>query len=415
MSNNAAVNQPETFDLLRSPDVQSPFEFAAWLREKHPVYWNEQYQVWMLSRYRDVKDALLAPHKFSSRWTEPFERRRDRLPQEAHADFDDGVKFFYGHFHASDPPAHTGQRQATMKVFMPLVTGVVRASLDRRVNNLLDNMERAGTCDFIKEFAYPLPAGVIFDLLGIPDEYHQVISEVSESYADFPNAVYAGDCKALAMIADRTRRAKSALMQLIQLRRQDPQEDLISALVRAESGMEQLPDEDIVHLSCFLLIAGHETTVSLLGGSMRYLLQDRRQWERLLAEPELLPGAVEELLRFVSPLLWVGRVVAENIELHGKLLRKGSGVLLGMGAANHDPNEYSSPEILDVSRKNVLSLAFGYGIHTCLGAALTRLEAQVALSQLLQRFPNIEMRTDRFEYHPSFFLRNLKSLPLAVS
>jgi len=414
MATGKVMNQAESFDLLKSPDVQSPFEFAAWLREENPVYWNDQYQVWMLSRYRDVKDALLSPRKFSSRWTEPFERRRDRLPSEAHADFDDGVKFFYGHFHASDPPAHTGQRQATMKAFMPLVTGVVRASLERRVSGLLDNVERAGTCDFIKEFAYPLPAGVIFDLLGIPEEYHQVISEVSESYADFPNAVYAADCKALAVIADRTRRAKSSLMQLIQLRRQETQNDLISALVRTESGMELLPDEDIVHLSCFLLIAGHETTVSLLGGAMRYLLQDRSQWERLLAEPDLLPGAVEELLRFVSPLLWVGRVVAEDHELHGKLLRKGSGVLLGIGAANHDPLEFTSPEVLDVSRKNVLSIAFGYGIHTCLGAALTRMEAQVALSQLLQRIPNAQICTDQFEYHPSFFLRNLKSLRISV-
>jgi len=189
---------------------------------------------------------------------------------------------------------------------------------------------------------------------------------------------------------------------------------LISMLVHAHTGTTQLPDEDIVVLCNFLLGAGHETTANLLSGSSRYLLEQRELWEQLGSAPEMIPAAVEELLRFVSPVLWVSRVPAEDIEVDGQVLRKGTRVQLGIGAANHDPSEFPNPEQLDFTRQKVNSLAFGYGPHFCLGAALARTETQVALSRLLERIPQIQLGTRHCEYRPLYFLRALQSLPIVV-
>lgn len=415
MSSSVQAREVETFDPLEPSHIQNPFGFFSRLRTQQPVYWNEQYSFWMLSRYRDVKTALQAPQKYSSVTRVAIERWRDKFPQSARADFDTGLRFFYGHLQASDPPEHTMQKQVLMKAFMSLVTGVVKTSLEHRVSQLLDKMECAGTFDFVKEFAYPLPSAVIFDMLGIPDEHRQLIRETSEMIVRFPGAVYTANADLVQRIAEKATQAQAVLLQLVAGRRRHPEEDLISSLVRPGGGIDQMSDEDIVILSIFLLTAGHETTANLLGGSLRYLLQSRRQWERLIASPELLPGAVEELFRFVSPVLWVARVLTEDVQLEDRVLRKGNQVILGVGSANHDPREFEDPETLDITRKNVHALSLGYGIHTCLGAALARMETQVALSALLQRMPGIQLKTTAFEYQPVYFLRALKSLPVAVN
>jgi cytochrome P450 len=415
MSSSAQTKAVVSLDPVEPSNIENPFPFFARLREEAPVYWSEKYSFWMLSRYRDVKEVLLQPKKFSSVTKAPLLDRREHLPQDLHKSFDVAVRFFYGHMHASDPPVHTEQRQAVMKDFMSLVTGVIKESLERRVSELLDGMEQAGTCDFVKDFAYPLPSQIIFDLLGVPEEYHQIIRETSELIIRFPTAVYQSDSAVIVKMAEKAKDAEAAIRQLIEMRRREPKEDLISSLVRPENAIGRLPDEDIVVLCVFLLTAGHETTANLLGGSLRYLLQDRRQWEQLIATPDILPGAVEELLRFVSPVLWLARVTQEDIKMDGQVLPKGSQVMVGFGSANHDPAQFPDPETLDITRKNVYSLAFGYGIHTCIGAALARMETQVALYQLMKRFPRIQLLNDRFEYQPVYFLRALKSMPVAVN
>lgn len=413
MASVAQLTEPEIFDVFDPANIQEPFEFYKRLRNQHPVYWNEQYSHWIVTRYRDVKMIFQTPQKFSSEFGDALLALREKIPQSSQANFDIGIRFTCNQFQSMDPPRHTEHRQATMKAFMPLVNGMIKTSIERRVNELLDVMERAGTCDFMEEFAYPLPSNVIFDLVGIPAEHHQLIRETSEFLAKFSPAIYVGDCETIDRFAELAQQSGTAITEVIRARRSKPEEDMISALVSEESG-NPFTDEEIVMLCIFLLMAGHETTANLLGGAMRYLLSDRRQWDLLLARPELLPGAVEELLRFVSPVLWMSRIVTEDFELDGHTLRKGSEVFIGLGSSNHDPAEFENPEVLDVARKNPHSIAFGHGIHTCIGAALARMEAQVALSGLLQRMPKIELRTNSFDYREVFFLRSLKSLPVAV-
>ena len=414
MSSNMQVTGSDIFDPMTPSNLQEPFVFYAKLRKEKPVYWSEQYSFWMLTRYQDVKAALRAPRQFSSATGVEIEKRAEQVPQSVRASFDIGKRFWYTAIQATDPPRHTDQRQSVMNPFGPQAVAEMRGSIEQRVDDLLNEMEQAETCDFVSEFAYPLPSLVIFDLLGVPAEDHETMREAAQASVMFPSTVYKGDFEALEHIAEQLTRAEGVLERLIQQRRREPRKDLISILVHAETGTAQLPDDQIVVLSNFLLGAGHETTANLLSGSLRYLLERRQLWEQLGAAPEMIPTAVEELLRFVSPVLWLSRLPAEDVELDGHLLRKGSRLQLGIGAANHDPAEFPNPEQLDFTRPKVNSLAFGYGPHFCLGAALARMETHVALSSLLERIPQVQLGARHFEYRPLYFLRALKSLPIVV-
>jgi cytochrome P450 len=414
IKSNSTQAGSDLFDPMTRSNLQEPFVFFAKLRKEKPVHWNEQYSFWMLTRYQDVKAVLRAPRQFSSATGVEIERRAEQIPQSARASFDIGKRFWYTAMQNTDPPKHTDQRGAVMNAFTPQVVAEMRTSIQQRVDHLLDKMERSATCDFVSEFAYPLPSLVIFDLLGVPAEDHEAMREATQSLVMFPSTAYKGDFGAMEHIAERLTRAQGVLERLIQERRREPKKDLISILLHAETGTTQLPDDEIVVLCNFLLAAGHETTANLLSGSLRYLLERRELWEQLGAAREMIPTAVEELLRFVSPVLWASRLPAEDIELDGHLLRKGSRLQLGIGAANHDPAEFPNPEQLDFTRPKVNSLAFGYGPHFCLGAALAKMETHVALSSLLERIPQVQLGARHFEYRPLYFLRALKSLPIVV-
>jgi cytochrome P450 len=190
-----------------------------------------------------------------------------------------------------------------MNAFTPQLVGGMRTSIQQRADRLLDEMERKGTCDFVSEFAYPLPSSVIFDLLGVPAQYHDTIRESSQGSAMFPSSVYRRDFNAMEEIAKQLTAAEDVLQRLIRERRREPQNDLISMLSNGDSATSPLPEDELVVLSNFLLAAGHETTANLLSGSLRYLLERRELWEQLGAAPEMITWAVEELLRFVSPVL----------------------------------------------------------------------------------------------------------------
>ncbi|HEX6567021.1 MAG TPA: cytochrome P450 [Chthoniobacterales bacterium] len=409
------IADSEAFDILAPANLQEPFPLFAKLRQEKPVYWSEKYSFWLLTRYRDVKAAFRAPRQFSSATGAEIEKRRADFPEWVGASFDLCKRFVYGQLQAADPPEHTEQRHAVMGAFTPQVVGELRAAVQQRVDGLLDKMERGtGVCDFVSEFAYPLPSIVIFDLLGAPAEYHEILQRASRGLADFPIAMYGKDGKRIQEIAMEFTGAERAINEIIKMRRIEPKNDLISHLVSNQGAAAEMSAGELVVLCNFLLFAGHETTANLLAGSLRYLLESRELWDQLRAAPDMIPAAVEELLRFVSPVLWISRVAAEDIELNGEVLRKGQRIQLGIGAANHDPDEFDHPEQLDFTRPKVNSLAFGYGPHFCVGSALARMEAQVALSRLLDRIPNVELGTRQFEYRPLYLLRALKSLPIVI-
>lgn len=407
------MSDSETFDLLAPPNLQDPFSLFAKLRREQPVYWSEKYSFWLLTRYQDVKTALRAPNQFSSATGIEIEERKAHFPESHWPSFDICRRFAYGHLQAADDPKHSEHRQAVMSFFTPQAIAALRPKIQHRTGELIDRMEASKTCDFVTEFARPLPSLVIFDLLGIPGEFHQTFLRSSRLTISVQSAIYQKDTKTLEAIAAEFLNSERAIIQLLGERKREPKDDLISHLANTVGTEATFTTDELVVLCNLLLVAGHETTTNLLSGSLRYLLESRELWEQLSEAPELIPTAVEELLRFVSPVLWVSRLAKEDIELEGKAFRKGQRILLGIGAGNHDPSEFDRPEELDFTRPKVNSLAFGYGPHFCLGAALARMEAQIALFTLLDRLPGVELGTCEFEYY-LHFLRALKSLPIVI-
>jgi cytochrome P450 len=245
-----------------------------------------------------------------------LEKRAENFPPTTRKHFDVAYRILFKSLSASDAPKHTRDRQAVMKAFTPRVIAEIREAISQSVERLLDKVEQSRTFDFVKHFAYPLPSLVIFDLLGVPPQFHQTFRDASSAVLKACPTVLRNDLTKLEQIAESIGRADAMIASLILQRRAAPQRDLISLLVHELEGA--LSDEDIGVLCNLLLVAGHETTANLLGGSVRFLLQKRQLWERLRKAPEMIGSAVEELLRFVSPVLWINRLTVGDIELDGQ-------------------------------------------------------------------------------------------------
>ncbi len=413
--NASAAARPPDFDHLLSPaNISNPFPMYARLREESPVHWNTHFGTWLLTSYSDVRSAFGDRARFSSQTGEAIRLRAAGFPPEAMRDLEVGYRFFYRQIQTFDAPEHTIQRSLIAKAFTPKVIEDLRGLIQTRVDRLMGDMLSQGECDFVAQFAYPLPSLVIFDLLGVPEEHYPVLRASASAFSRFPAAIFSRDFSVLAEIAGNLANTESVLLNLLAERRRSPKADLISALVSVREGADALSDDDIVVLCNFLLFAGHETTANLLGGSVLHLLRERSHWNQLRDNRELLPNAVEELLRFISPVLSIARVLTEDFECRGTLMKKGDRIQLSVGAANHDPAQFLDPENLKLDRANPQSVAFGYGPHYCIGAGLARLEAQLALASLIQHVPEMQLRTEAVEYHPVFYLRALKSLPIST-
>jgi len=413
--NASVATRPPDFDHLLSPaNISNPFPMYARLREESPVHWNTHFGTWLLTRYSDVRSAFGDRARFSSQTGQAILSRAAGFPPDVMRDLEVGYRFFYRQIQSFDGAEHTMQRSLIAKAFTPKVIEDLRGLIQSRVDRLLEDLLRQGECDFVAQFAYPLPSLVIFDLLGVPEEHYSVLRASASAFARFPAAIYSQNYPVLAEIAGNLANTEGVLLGLLRERRRSPKPDLISALVAAREGTTALSDNEIVVLCNFLLFAGHETTANLLSGSVLHLLQERSHWNQLRENCELLPNAVEELLRFVSPVLSVARVLTEDFECRGTLMKKGDRIQLSVGAANHDPSQFADPEKLKLDRANPQSVAFGYGPHYCIGAGLARLEAQIALGSLLQHVPEMQLRTEAVEYHPVFYFRALKSLPVST-
>lgn len=404
-----------SLDPFFPPNIKEPYPYFARLRKHHPVYWRRENHFWMLSRYKDVKAALQSPAVFRSCTGPEILKRAEALPVSITSAFEICYKFWFTTVLASDPPEHTAQRFAIMRVFTADVIENMRKAVEGRVNHLLDFMEKEDEADFVSDFAQPLPSGVIFDILGVPEQYHDPIRQMTMWLTRFPEAVLHGDPRMIEEVAARVRWVESILKLILAERRERPTADFISRLVNESDPEARMSDEQIMVQASFLLFAGHETTTNLLSGSLRHLLEEPSLWNELLQHPELLNSATEELLRFVSPVLWTTRMLADDFEIDGIEMQRGSRVQLGLGAANHDPAHFASPDTLDLRRERPASLAFGYGPHYCIGATLARLETTLSLNAILQRLPAISLSTDTFEYQPAYWMRSLKSLPVRLN
>jgi hypothetical protein len=290
----------------------------------------------------------------------------------------------------------------------------LRPQVESLTQWLLDSIGERRQFDFISEFAGPLPAMVIMDMLGAPREELTRLKRLSDEMALFIGSARDASEK-YARAAAATREMAAIFRELVTARRAAPQNDLLTELVRLDDAGDRLSEDELVAMCILLLFAGHETTTHHLANGLRALLAFPEELERLRDNAALAPAAVEELLRYDGPIGAQVRIVLEPHELHGKALRAGDRVFILMNAANRDPRAYDEPDRVDLGRNGVPHLTFGFGAHLCLGFPLARLEGQVALPALLARWRRIEIAAPRLDWMDSMVLRGMKALPLHVA
>jgi cytochrome P450 len=287
--------------------------------------------------------------------------------------------------------------------------------VQKLVDELIEQRPAQGNMDFVADFAYPLPSNVILDLLGIPRSGRPYIRASAEAINEFVATVLFTGPQVWPRLAGVFADVTTYLKSLIAERRKHPTEDLLTKMVQAEENGDMLSEDEIVIATNFLLFAGHETTANLIAVGMYYLLQNPEQMTQLRADPSKIPAAVEELLRYVSPVHTLARRTLQEVTIRGVTIPPNSSIYLLVGAANRDPEKFQDPEVLDINRPATRSLGFGYGIHFCIGAALARLESQVAFDTILRRLPDLKMTVDTPEFRPNYSLRGLISLPVEFS
>jgi cytochrome P450 len=394
-----------TYNPLSPRVYTNPYPTYAALRAKDPVHWSPLMDSWVLSRYADV-DTVLRDHKrFSSDGRNRTPSRR-RQTQSAMAGGEPSMLFL-------DPPDHTRLRALVNKAFTPQAIEALKPRIQSIVTDLLDQIDTPEAFDLIEALAYPLPVIVMAELLGVPPRDRVQFKRWSERRVrlleptikphEVQEAIQAGNA------------LDAYFLGIINERRQEPRHDLISSLVAAEEAGDKLTEREMVVMLRLLLLAGNETTTNLIGNGMLALLQHPEQLQRLRDDPSLMPVAVEELLRYDPPVQVDGRTVLEDVEIRGRQVRKGQGVVLLLGAANHDPEVFHHPERLDIARQEASNIAFGRGIHHCLGAPLARLEGRIAFASLLERYSDIRLLSTRPAFKDNIVLRGLRTLPISAT
>ncbi len=395
--------------------IQNPYPSYAYLREHDPVHWNPLFKCFMLSKYDDVHMAFSDHRRFSSDvWSRVPEQLNQmmELTDEQRRAIEQIVPFLAYNLQGMDPPGHTRQRTLMMKTFTPRMIEAFRPTVRRLVDELIDKRLAEGNMDLVADLAYPLPSNVILDLLSIPRSGRPFIKASSEGINEFIVSFFFRGPDTWTRLAGVFADVKAYLKSLMAERRQHPGEDLLTRMVHAEENGDMLSEDEIVIATNFLLFAGHETTANLIGVGMSYLLQNRDQMEQLCADPAKIPSAVEELLRYVSPVHTLARRTTCEVTLRGVTIPENSDIYLLVGAANRDPDKFPDAEKLDINRPPGRSLGFGYGIHYCIGAALARMESQVAFEAILKRLPNIKMAVEIPEFRLNYSLRGLTALPV---
>ena len=374
------------------------------------MHWNHRLKAWVVTRYDDVKRICLDTTMSSDR-LRPFFAS---LPQAEAERLADLARYLTLWMVFRDPPEHTRLRRLASKVFNVRSIQVLRPRVEALTQWLLDSIGERHEFDLIAEFAGPLPAMVIMDMLGVPREELCRLKRLSDEMALFIGSARDASEK-YARAAAATREMAAIFRELVTARRAAPENDLLTELVGLDDGGDCLSEDELVAMCILLLFAGHETTTHHLANGLRALLAFPEELAKLRDNAALASAAVEELLRYDGPIGAQVRIALRPYELHGKALRAGDRVFILLNAANRDPRAYDEPDRVDLARKGVPHLTFGFGAHLCLGFPLARLEGQIALPAMLARWRRIEIAAPALQWMDSMVLRGMKALPLRVA
>jgi len=401
---------------IASPDLASPrfkadpHPFYTRLRAEAPVWrttLSDKRTAWLVTRYEDVA-GVLKDDRFAK---DPLNAQDPE--QRAESPWVRGyLKPLEQNMLDLDDPDHRRLRTLVSKAFTPRLIERLRGRIEEICRELLDAMERRGKTELVRDYALPLPATVIAELLGIPAKDHRRFHRWSNRIVSISSGrdVWRALPAALAFVR--------YLRKMSERRRISPEDDLMSALVQAEEAGDRLSQDELLAMSFLLLVAGHETTVNLIASGTLALLEHPEQMKKLEDDPSLIKPAVEELLRYTSPVeIATERYARQDLHISGTEVPRGELVLAVLGSANRDDQHFEDPDTLDLARDPNRHLAFGRGgVHHCLGAPLARMEGQIAITALLQRFPNLHREVDPGSLHwrRGLFLRGLQRLPLAL-
>ncbi len=376
-----------------APEVKrNPYPYYAWLRDHHPVYHNPRLDIWTLSRYRDVDAALRNHEVFSS--AKGIGPERMSIPTMI----------------TRDPPEHRRLRSLVSKAFTPRMVAQMEARIREIIRHLLDAAIDNGVFDLVHDVAEPLPVIVIAEMLGVDPEHRAAFKKWSD---DVIGVLGGSPDFDLNRYLETWREFKAYFTEMIERRRRQPRDDLVSALVRANEEQDALTPGEILNFNLLLLTAGNETTTNLITNGALALLEHLDEAAKLRERPELIPSAVEECLRFDSPVQATFRTTTRDFDLHGVTIPGNSKVMMLYGSANRDRELFDDPDAFRVDRDPNDHLAFAIGIHYCIGAPLARLEGRIALEEVLARMRNIRLDPagERTRLDNPMF-RGLKKLPL---
>ena len=401
----SATDLQARFDPSDPGFVRNANAVYADLRDRAPVLYHEPTDHWLISRYADVQ-AVLKDRRFGRTYLHVATHREmgRPVPPDWHDPFwwliNNGILDM-------EPPQHTRVRRLVSKAFTPRMVEALRPKVQAITKGLLDAVQQAGEFDLIADVAEPLPVTVIAEMLGVPEADRHLLrpwsSEICLMYELHPTEEH--QRRSVAASRDFA----DYLRELERERRANPGQDLISALAQVVDGGERLSEGELIGTCVLLLNAGHEATVNATGLAWWSLFHHPRELARLRADHSLIPTAVEELLRFESPLPMFERWVLEDVELHGVRIPRGAELGLLYASANRDPAVFDQPEELRLSRDNNQHLTFGHGIHFCLGAPLARVELATSLSAILRRLPGLHLVREP-EFKPNYILRGLQEL-----
>jgi pimeloyl-[acyl-carrier protein] synthase len=400
------ASQPLSLYHLLDPEVlANPYPLYQRLRSEDPVHWDPFLHAWVVTRYADV--ITVFQHFLSNRTPTP-----EQLTMLGLESLTPLARVMVKQMLFLDPPAHGRVRSLASKAFTPRRVEILRSHIQDITNSLLDAVRDKGRMDIIADLAYPLPAIVTAEMLGVPTSDWQQLTAWS---ADFAQVL--GNFQHNPERATKVMRSLDEMIgyfrAAIQKHRKQPDDGLISAFLASEIDGDRLSEDEIVANTIVTLVGGQETTTNLIGNGMLSLLRHRDQLEKLRADASLMPLAVEELLRYESPSQHTARLAPEDVELGDKKILKRQAVIAVMGAANRDPERFPDPDRLDVTRQDNRHVAFAWASHFCFGAPLARIEGQIAFATILNLMPNISLEPGPLKWRENLGLRGLRALPVA--
>lgn len=396
-------------DNLTDPEViDRPYEYFGRLRETEPVYWNETWGGWIVTRYEDVRRCLQDDEHLS------VEVEADRL-RDSSLDIPQTKEMFPKWIIYLDPPDHTKLRRIIGEAFNPEMVANQRAEVEDVTQSLIADMQQQspGEVELIDEFAHPLPVHVICKIMGLPLADGENLGDWSTNIGLTLFHYYDAENRH-ERTEESIKEFTEYLREVVQRREADPKDDLISYLLEAEADGETLTQDEVVATAVLLLFAGHETTTKLIANGTLELLRHPEQMQMLREDPSLAQRAVEEILRYQGTSKSLTRGVVKEFELRGKQIEAGDRILLSQAAANRDPRKFDDPETFDITRGSMDHLGFGHGTHHCLGAPLARLETRTAFPALAKAFPDMELATNDIEWTRSPLVRGPEELYIEI-